>query len=83
MTREMTREEAKVFIAQSVRSDIDIAMVAAAIKAIEQDPKSGRWITDGLNRKYTWMCSRCHDHYRAMYDYCPSCGMKMEGEEQA
>ena len=32
----MTREEAKEFIAQSVKSDIDMALVADAIKALEQ-----------------------------------------------
>lgn len=34
----MTREEAKEFIAQSVKSDVDIALVADAIKALEQEP---------------------------------------------
>ena len=32
----MTREEAKEFIAQSVKSDIDMALVADAIKVLEQ-----------------------------------------------
>lgn len=34
----MTREEAIEFIAQSVKSDVDMAKVADAIKALEQDP---------------------------------------------
>ena len=34
----MTREEAKEFIAQSVKSDVDMAKVADAIKALEQEP---------------------------------------------
>lgn len=34
----MTREEAKEFIAQSVKSDVDMALVADAIKALEQEP---------------------------------------------
>lgn len=33
----MTREEAIEFIAQSVKSDVDMAKVADAIKALEQD----------------------------------------------
>lgn len=37
----MTREEAIEFIAQSVKSDVDMAKVADAIKALEQEPK---WI---------------------------------------
>lgn len=34
----MTREEATEFIAQSVKSDVDMALVADAIKALEQEP---------------------------------------------
>ena len=34
----MTREEAKEFIAQSVKNDVDMALVADAIKALEQEP---------------------------------------------
>lgn len=34
----MTREEATEFIAQSVKSDVDMSKVAAAIKALEQEP---------------------------------------------
>ena len=33
----MTRKEAKEFIAQSVKSDVDMALVADAIKALEQE----------------------------------------------
>lgn len=34
----MTREEAIEFIAQSVKSDVDMALVADAIKALNQEP---------------------------------------------
>lgn len=34
----MTKEEAKEFIAQSVKSDVDMAKVADALKALEQEP---------------------------------------------
>ena len=34
----MTREEAIEFIAQSVKSDVDMALIADAIKALEQEP---------------------------------------------
>ena len=34
----MTKEEAIEFITQSVKSDIDMALVADAIKALEQEP---------------------------------------------
>lgn len=50
----MTREEAKEFIAQSVKSDVDMAKVADAIKALEQEPvielKVGDEVTvEGIN----------------------------------
>lgn len=35
----MTREEAIEFIAQSVKSDVDMAKVADAIEALEQEPR--------------------------------------------
>ena len=44
----MTREEAKEFIAQSVKSDVDMALVADAIKVIEQEPKER---TDEIDRR--------------------------------
>ncbi len=40
----MTREEALEFIAQSIKSDVDMALVADAIKTLEQEPKKGHWI---------------------------------------
>ena len=57
--------------------------VDALESGIPAEESTGHWMQDGLHRRYTWMCSRCHEHYRAMYDYCPSCGTKMESEEQA
>ena len=27
-------------------------------------------------------CSTCHKHADNMYDYCPNCGAKMDGEEK-
>ena len=71
----MTREEAKEFIAQSVKSDVDMALIADAIKALEQEPK------------YYPPCEDCHkrmDEIRRIYDKlqdsndkiieCPWCG---------
>lgn len=38
----MTNEEAKEFIVQSVKDDVDIAKVADAIKALEQQPTDAK-----------------------------------------
>ena len=47
-----------------------------AIKALEQEPKTGHWIGD--------KCSVCREE-RAWYGYnplyCPDCGARMEVEE--
>lgn len=47
----MTREEAIEFIAQSVKSDVDMALVADAIKALEQEPKIKVLDRDEASRK--------------------------------
>lgn len=52
-----------------------------AIKALEQEPKTGHWIKDDITERsksaYKHKCDRCGAYHRAMYDYCPSCGAKM------
>ena len=69
-----------------------------AIKALEQEPKTGHWIShrehcenlgvtpSGLGA-YEW-CSNCDcgidvkEWYRTDYNYCPNCGAKMESEDK-
>ena len=56
--------------------------IDAAIKALEQEPKTGHWI-DGK-------CSECGNHapYWSMAstyyesDFCPKCGCQMEGDKK-
>lgn len=47
-------------------------------KALE--PKMGQWIKRGCT-EYCWECNKCKAHHRAVYDFCPSCGAKMDSEE--
>lgn len=80
----MTREEALEFIAQSVKSDVDIALVADAIKALEQKPKTGHWITTRtFMHDGEFYCDRCKCEApkNEKWDYCPNCGAKMEVED--
>ena len=77
----------KSFHNGSYGSDID-----RAIKALEQEPKTGHWIED-TNGTYTdnhdtWECSEC-GHAQILlegtpkdndYNYCPNCGCRMKGE---
>ena len=77
----MTKEEALEFIAQSIKSDVDMAKVADAIKALEQEPKTGYWV----HGEY---CSECGCDVPAYIidwkwqkdmnaKYCPNCGARM------
>lgn len=60
-----------------------------AIKALEQEPKTGHWISHyDEDEKVGWYeCDRCHIERAFNTDYCPDCGAKMiepqESEEQA
>jgi len=86
----MTREEAIEFIAQSVKSDVDMAKVADAIKALEQE-KTGYWIkydegyyvVDRLEPVVHSIreCSECHTKiadFCGELKYCPNCKTRME-----
>lgn len=42
----------------------------------------GRWtIADCHAAMYPYCCSNCTAHHRARYDFCPSCGAKMDGKD--
>jgi membrane protease subunit (stomatin/prohibitin family) len=52
-----------------------------AIKALEQEPKTGQWI-DTDNYYQRWKCSECGCHTRdAAPHFCPNCGAKMAESE--
>ena len=59
----MTREEAKEFIAQSIKSDVDMALVADAIKALEQEP----------NIRNCFGCKYSKDNHNAGTEKCHLC----------
>ena len=67
-----------------------------AIKALEQQPKTGHWIEkDGFDGDTYYDCSECGESFCLidgtptdnLYNYCPNCGAKMvelqesEGED--
>lgn len=51
------------------------------LPSVTPQQRTGRWVKEGQGGRYKWMCSNCGTHHRALYDYCPSCGCKMEVEE--
>ena len=57
----MTREEAIEFIAQSVKSDVDMAKVANAIRALEQDSILGKIRAEIDQKQYDFMADKDYD----------------------
>ena len=60
-----------------------------AIKMVELEPSAdvrenvrGKWIKGGMSSLYKCQCSECGCYHRAMYDFCPSCGADMRGEQE-
>ena len=60
-----------------------IESVIAAAPTIEAEPvRRGHWtIEDCHAATYKYCCSECKAHHRARYDYCPTCGAKMEEQK--
>ena len=72
-------------------SVVGVTAYDMAIKALEQQPKSGKWIfhkpfdNGRKNCNECIECSQCHiwlnyDFY-AKTPYCPNCGADMRGED--
>lgn len=83
----MTREEAKVilrgFMENPLYSDIPKVCRAfdMAIKALEQEPKTGHWIEHEQNEIAHIECSECLTWFLRCHltrnSFCPNCGAKM------
>ena len=48
-----------------------------AIKALEQEPKTGHWIDHQEDRWIYAKCSECETVHDTQTNYCPNCGAKM------
>ena len=55
-----------------------------AIKALEEpERKKGKWEVFYPNHTYKYHCSECGANHKYMFDFCPSCGADMRGENDA
>ena len=49
------------------------------LPSAEPEQKRGKWTHEDCHAMtYKYCCSNCNAHHRAMYNYCPSCGARME-----
>lgn len=100
----MTREEAKVilkgFMENPLYSDIPKVCRAfdMAIKALEQEPKTGHWIFQKITHGKRMWCSNCDSAFDLccnqvreydevtkkdyIWSYCPWCGAKMTESQE-
>ena len=85
MTREEAIENLKWLLECSYVDSFEDAENEAlemAIKALEQEPKTGHWIPSHIPESILDECSECGFSCGAFtFNYCPNCGARMESEE--
>ena len=64
----------------------DAVQLLRELPSVKPQEPTGHWIKDDITERskveYKHKCDRCGAYHRAMYDYCPSCGAKMESEDK-
>lgn len=98
MTRDEARKRLKMILEEATEYENAVCYVTSddadaldmAIKALEKEPKIGRWIKTPkavMGEGYMWFCDKCeHQVYQdssrpyPSENYCPNCGAKMEVE---
>lgn len=87
----MTKAEAKkILISNRMIGTFALAdAIDIAVKALEQEPKTGHWVKEGVvdgNGNRTCRCSECgHRDIQAetqIVPYCWWCGAKMQNNER-
>ena len=83
----MTRKEA-ITVLNMVEAHGSLVIQAKdmAVKALEQEPKTGHWIEHKHNGISHIECSECLSWFLQAHllrnSYCPNCGAKMESEDE-
>lgn len=83
----MTREEAIKYLKEmkdgcndtfhKVRYVTKEETLDMAIKALEQEPKTGHWNDIPKYKDIAWQCSECGHFSTMKHNYCPDCGCRM------
>ena len=77
----MTREEAIAYGERVIGlglNDETQAFCEMAIKALEQEPKTGHWIDHQEGRWIYAQCSECGTVHDTRTNFCPNCGTRMK-----
>lgn len=71
-------------VSHGIHEDCEFYVPYGEVKQyLEQLPtaeRKGHWKTAYALTEYRYRCSECFANHRARYDYCPSCGARMERE---
>ena len=51
-----------------------------SLPSAQPERKTARWEILYPNHTYKYHCSECGANYKYMFDFCPSCGARMDGE---
>lgn len=93
----MTREEAISVLKETIDPNVyksfkewkewdkekHLPAVKMAIEALQAEPMKGEWInTAPSDRSDNIICDQCGYNSIARYDFCPTCGAKMKGQEK-
>ena len=86
MTREEIIKELSEMRTDAWTDTRQMEALEMAIKALEQESKTGHWSHDGSHWKNRFICSECgYKLFDEPTNYCPNCGCRMfesqEGEE--
>lgn len=55
--------------------------IKLAIKALEQEPRTGKWIEHFDESGKWYECDQCHTDWGGAVNFCPNCGAKMAEQE--
>lgn len=80
MTRENAIDNLKADIKYWENTSVSTEHLYMAIKALEQEQKTGHWVESNIGGAK--VCSACNAHMGlSSFKFCPNCGADMRGEK--